>query len=582
MGKKYILCVDDEKGVLSSLKQELKAHFGAEYAYEVAESGEEALEIAQDIANAGNELPVVISDQLMPGMKGDEFLVQLHQWAPKTRKILLTGQASAVAVGNALNKADLFRFLSKPWSAEDITLTVDQAIRYFYMDQRLESQNRTLQDINRFSQLFAIHLQLEKWAETVLPEFLSSMKATKVVLSVFTQGQKGEDRFCYAVEKAGTKHKLRLVDKERIAEEMPIGVKTKVIMSKKALHEPNVSKSEWKNAPYIKKEGTKALICYPISKGKEMIGFYYFENTEKANSFDEEHVELLDAIVSQSALALDNVLLYASLEERIASGVSTITEDHANMRDSITYASRIQASLLPSESELQAIFPQSFVFYKPKDVLSGDFYWAAEVAGVKVAVVADCTGHGVPGALVSMLGLNLLNQCVLGDGETNPAAILSFLHREVIATVPANKNGDNLEVQEGMDVSIAALTPEGKLRFAGAKRPALLYHNSELIEIEADRFSVGDSFKLKDKNLAFTLQEFDVSAGTTLYMFSDGLQDQFGAGKKKFSLARLRELVVQAQKLPISKQANTLRNRLAIWQKDTEQTDDICVVGIQF
>jgi signal transduction histidine kinase len=150
--------VDDEKIILSSLKEQLKRRFGENYGVETVESGEEALEIIDELHEDTIDLPVVIADQIMPGMKGDELLREIHTLAPKTLKIMLTGQANADAVGNAVNQANLYRYIAKPWQETDLTLTVNEALRSYFQDKKLEEQNAQLQHLNR---------QLEQWNETL-------------------------------------------------------------------------------------------------------------------------------------------------------------------------------------------------------------------------------------------------------------------------------------------------------------------------------------------------------------------------------------------------------------------------------
>ena len=177
MSKPAILCVDDEKMILVSLKEELKRNFGDSYTVETVESGEEALELIEEFQEDEVELPIVIADQLMPGMKGDELLINVHQQLPKTLKILLTGQAGAEAVGNAVNYAKLYRYISKPWQETDLTLTVSEALRSYFQDKKLEEQNTELQKLN---------LALEKWNATLeqqVRERTAELEAQKIELA---------------------------------------------------------------------------------------------------------------------------------------------------------------------------------------------------------------------------------------------------------------------------------------------------------------------------------------------------------------------------------------------------------------
>ena len=145
MSQQSIICVDDERVVLISLRDQLTNHLGNDYEIELAETGEEALEIFEELQQEGIEIPVIIADQIMPGMKGDELLIQIHAHYPQTLKIMLTGQASADAVGNALNHANLYRYIAKPWETIDLCLTVTEAIRSYGQDRQLAQQNQELQ-----------------------------------------------------------------------------------------------------------------------------------------------------------------------------------------------------------------------------------------------------------------------------------------------------------------------------------------------------------------------------------------------------------------------------------------------------
>ena len=148
MRKPVILCVDDEKIILTSLKEQLRRHFQKEYLIEMVESGEEALELIEEFQENSIELPVVIADQIMPGMKGDELLKQVHSQLPGTLNVMLTGQANADAVGNAVNCANLYRYIAKPWEETDLALTVTEALRSYFQDKKLEEQNAELQKMN--------------------------------------------------------------------------------------------------------------------------------------------------------------------------------------------------------------------------------------------------------------------------------------------------------------------------------------------------------------------------------------------------------------------------------------------------
>ena len=176
MNKPAILCVDDEKIILISLKEQLKRHFGDEYNIETVESGEEALEIIYELRNDAIDLPTVIADQIMPGIKGDELLKEIHTVMPGTLKILLTGQANADAVGNAVNYANLYRYIAKPWEEADLILTVTEALRSYFQDKKLEEQNAILQQLNRDLEEFNATLEQQ------VKERTAELEAQKIAL----------------------------------------------------------------------------------------------------------------------------------------------------------------------------------------------------------------------------------------------------------------------------------------------------------------------------------------------------------------------------------------------------------------
>ncbi len=176
MSKPVILCVDDERIILTSLKEQLRRRFQSQYLIETVESGEEALEILEEFMEDAIDMPVVIADQIMPGMKGDELLREIHCRAPKTLKIMLTGQANADAVGNAVNSANLYRYISKPWEENDLAMTVTEAVRSYDQDKKLEEQNLTLQEMNQ-----DLELLNEAYERFVPRQFLGFLEKKSIV-----------------------------------------------------------------------------------------------------------------------------------------------------------------------------------------------------------------------------------------------------------------------------------------------------------------------------------------------------------------------------------------------------------------
>lgn len=256
-----------------------------------------------------------------------------------------------------------------------------------------------------------------------------------------------------------------------------------------------------------------------------------------------------------------------------------VETQHKDIKDSIKYAERIQGAILPPKNLWNSILPNSFVYHKPKDILSGDFYWIAETEDHKFVAAADCTGHGVPGALISIVNYNLLNKAVLEKNITNPGDILDAVN--VWLTESLHQTSENSTVKDGMDISLIAINKKtNEISFSGANNPLYVYKDSEVIEYKGDKFPVG-SFVGEDVK-RFTTTTIEVDKGDTLYLFSDGYADQFGGEKgKKFKLKNQREQLKIARNLPIIEQRRFLNNRFSEWKGELEQVDDVLIIGIE-
>jgi len=248
--------------------------------------------------------------------------------------------------------------------------------------------------------------------------------------------------------------------------------------------------------------------------------------------------------------------------------------------DSIEYARRIQEAILTSDEYLKHILPEHFIFYKPRDIVSGDFYWGVEMENNKTVIVAaDCTGHGVPGALMSMVGNSLLNETILEHRVEDADEILNRLRDGVIKAL--KQKGEDQEARDGMDMALCIIDrKKNTIEFAGANNP--LYHvtNGELITTKGDKQPLGYQ---RSKVTPFTKHKMQMKAGDAIYLFSDGFADQFGGpSAKKFKYRQFRELLLSIQDQPMKKQGETLQNTFETWRGDLEQIDDVCVIGIKF
>jgi serine phosphatase RsbU (regulator of sigma subunit) len=273
---------------------------------------------------------------------------------------------------------------------------------------------------------------------------------------------------------------------------------------------------------------------------------------------------------------LRNVELKAAYEE--------IEEKNQHIIDSIKYAKRIQEAILDPVDTITKQLGDAFIFYQAKDIVSGDFYWYGEVETeeepdkkYKVIIAADCTGHGVPGAFMTVMGNDFLNDIILTRQVIEPAEILYKLDEKVSATL--NKQG-NSRTNDGMDITILVIDETAqKIHFAGAKNPLYLIRNQEVIETKGSKFPIGSNQYSIPK--IFETHTFEITPNDVYYIFTDGCQDQFGEGGK-YMKRRFREFLHQIHLLPLATQGNALDTEIRTWQGSKVQTDDWLVIGIKF
>jgi serine phosphatase RsbU (regulator of sigma subunit)/Tfp pilus assembly protein PilF len=252
-----------------------------------------------------------------------------------------------------------------------------------------------------------------------------------------------------------------------------------------------------------------------------------------------------------------------------------VDEKNKEITDSINYAKRIQQAILPPARIIKQLLPQSFVLFKPKDIVAGDFYWMEKAGDLVIFSVADCTGHGVPGAMVSVVCHNALNRSVREFSLTEPGKILDKTRELVIETFEMSDQ----EVKDGMDISICSLNTKTKvMHWAGANNPLWIIRKSELIEYKPDKQPIGKF----DRAVPFNTHQIQMEANDQLYIFTDGYADQFGGEKgKKYKYKQLQESLLSNINLSPEEQKQKLDQKFEAWRGDLEQVDDVCIIGVK-
>jgi len=330
----------------------------------------------------------------------------------------------------------------------------------------------------------------------------------------------------------------------------------------------------------------------PLKLSGNTVGVMAVQCYDSTDAYTVKDEELLVFVSDHIARAIETV----RAEEKIRKQHLLVLEQKQAITDSISYARRIQKASLPSPPYLDNILSDYFTIFKPKDIISGDFYWVREIDGFRVIIVADSTGHGVPGALMSMLGVTLLNEQFRTFGIRQPDVILRHLRNKVKDILA--QEGSASDQKDGMDMALVIIDPEKKeLQFAGANRPLFLFRKKvpiagaetipysssendeyELYAIKGDKQPIGIHWEEKEfTNHLIKLQEHD-----SLYIFSDGFVDQYGGEKrKKFKTRNFKKLLLSVQAESMENQKKLIEEAFDRWRGNHEQIDDVCVFGIR-
>ncbi|MCU0445058.1 MAG: trifunctional serine/threonine-protein kinase/ATP-binding protein/SpoIIE family protein phosphatase [Microscillaceae bacterium] len=367
-------------------------------------------------------------------------------------------------------------------------------------------------------------------------------------------------------------------------------------------------------AAYVQKVQPKSVLCMPLLYQGKLSGILYLENNLTTDAFTPARLEILEMLSTQITISVQNALLYENLEEKVRERTAEvitqkeiIEKKNQDITSSINYAKRIQDATLPKLEYIKEILPESFIFFRPRDIVSGDFYWATKTDPIPIykdkinddgsmrkvlegfenekiiITAADCTGHGVPGAFMSMTGMHLLNEIVELRGITSPEQILYELHKGVRTALRQAET----ENRDGMDLALCTIDVEAKVvEYSGAKNQLVYIQNKEVFEIKADKLPIGGVQKESER--IFTKHAINIGdeggkfIPTYFYMFSDGFPDQFGEETgQKFMTKRLKNLLLEIHQKPMDEQRTILRNTFMQWMGKTKQLDDVIVMGFK-
>lgn len=367
---------------------------------------------------------------------------------------------------------------------------------------------------------------------------------------------------------------------------------------------------EFVNDRYIRENKVKSVLCLPLVNQGKLVGALYLENNLAADAFTRERVELLEYLSAQMAISLENAGLYLELQlahaelsrinrtleekvkdrtkelfqknEKLVRAIEKVEEANRKITESITYANRIQSSILPAQPEISAAFSRFFLIWMPRDIVGGDFYDIRILDDGFIAIVADCTGHGVPGAFMTMIASTGLKTIIQGENVLSPSGILSRLNSFVRTALRQNTE-DGLS-DDGLDAAVLRVVFRDdqngvpKLYYAGARTPLLYLEDNQINEIRGNRHSLG--YKRSDPDYVFDEHEMSVQKGMRFYLTTDGYTDQKGGEKGfSFSTSRFRRILEETQEMGFADQKSRLIQEFIEYMGDYDRLDDVTVFG---
>lgn len=460
--------------------------------------------------------------------------------------------------------------------------------------QAHESQNRLLLELHRVALSLIGEMRYERLIFKILRIALDNTKAEEAML-LMPDPDKPDALYLIAQASLDTYEPAPLMHEPiQKVEAVFLPLVEHTIHSKETLIIPDVEADPfWSRHPDLKQASLRMVVSLPLIYQGRLIGLVYLRHKTQPILLPIVSVDFLKLFAAPAAIALQNAQLYSRMEELVQKRTQEVFQQKQELERqatllrqqnedivaSLRYAQRVQRAIFPPWNEILHFFEDSFLFYQPREMVGGDFYWFAHRLSKVLIAGGDCTGHGIPGAFMTIIANTLLKQIVELEGVFKPSEILYLLNLRMRAALH-HEDATYQRFQEGMEIGLIQVDiKRHKLLFAGARRSLFHIHQGKGQEIAGDRHTIGSVWEGEAPE--FTLHQLEVEPGDMLYLFSDGFADQLNPQGKRYQQRRLLEFLEMIHEQPAAQQRLLLEAELTRWASTTRQTDDILIIGLR-
>jgi serine phosphatase RsbU (regulator of sigma subunit)/DNA-binding NarL/FixJ family response regulator len=563
MHKPVILLLEPDTNLREAFQQILENGLGQHFAIQAISSPEEGQAQVQTLRSKGQDLATLVFCLESSQQGGEQFLANLADTFPYAELVITYEKEQFEQLGALINKAGVRKILPKSSARDHLVEAVRTAASHYQQQAQFEEFNRLLRWLAEAIQEITGQHNTQQVLDRLLLKALQLSEADEAFLLLEQEGQLA----LQALRAATDAHTQQL---QQQSQQAPAQFSQQLVQQIQQVLQGAIDDR-----------------CYSIvalSDRANMPGYLFLRNSQ-GEAISANSREILALLVAQASVSLESASLYQSVSQRsqeLEEVNQILKEKNQDITDSIRYAQGIQQAILPPRSKLDPYIANSFVIYRPRDYVSGDIYWFGDHDEDVLISAIDCTGHGVPGALMSIIAYSFLNQIVNEYQVFSPEAVLSYLDmrlREALKQeeLPYSQN-------DGMDMAFLRYQPEkGRLTYCGAQRPLYLVRNRELTEFRGEKYSIGGDPFSSYESVQFENHTIPIQKGDSVYICSDGYPDQIGGPNGvKMGSRKLKELLVALNGEEMAEQHNALSRKLDSWMEGYEQVDDILLIGLRF